>query len=113
MKRVIGNMMRNAVEGSLEKETVTIGCKIFDEEVEFWIHNNAVIPDDVQLQIFQRSFTTKGSGRGLGTYLMKLLCERYLKGKVSFVSEPETGTVFTVRLPIILSADKKKKPSGN
>lgn len=38
------------------------------------------LPLLVQLQIFNRSFSTKGKGRGTGTYSMKLLTKRYLKG---------------------------------
>jgi signal transduction histidine kinase len=55
---------------------------------------------EVQARIFQRSFSTKAQrGRGLGTYSMKLLGERYLGGAVSFVSAAGTGTVFSVTLP--------------
>jgi signal transduction histidine kinase len=52
----------------------------------------------IQLQIFQRFFSTKGPGRGLGTYSMKLFGERYLKGKVDFSSQAPQGTTFTVTL---------------
>ena len=34
-----------------------------------------------------------------GTYSIKLLTEKYLKGEVSFASAEGTGTVFTVRYP--------------
>ena len=54
---------------------------------------------EVQLGVFQRSLSTKGSGRGLGTYSMKLLTERYLKGHVSFTSTASGGTTFTIRIP--------------
>ncbi len=57
------------------------------------------MPREVQLQIFQRSFSTKGLGRGLGTYSVRLLTERYLKGSVSFTSSAEFGTTFRVRCP--------------
>jgi signal transduction histidine kinase len=57
------------------------------------------MPRHVQQQLFQRSFSTKGGGRGLGTYSIKLLSERYLKGDVSFVSSQAEGTTFTVRFP--------------
>ena len=61
------------------------------------------MPPEVQLQVFNRSFSTKGNGRGIGTYSIKLLCERYLKGKVSFVSSAEQGTIFKVTLPLALA----------
>jgi sensor histidine kinase regulating citrate/malate metabolism len=50
--------------------------------------------------IFQRSFSTKGFGRGLGTYSIRLLTERYLKGSVSFTSSALSGTIFRVRYPL-------------
>jgi len=53
----------------------------------------------VQLQVFNRSFSTKGTGRGLGTYSVKLLTERCLKGRVGFTSALGEGTVFQVTLP--------------
>ena len=51
------------------------------------------------MQFFQRSFSTKSSGRGLGTYIMKLLSERYLDGKVSFASTEDDGTTFYASFP--------------
>jgi signal transduction histidine kinase len=68
------------------------------------VHNPGFMTRDVQLQVFQRSFSTKGAGRGLGTYSIKLLTERYLKGTVSFTTDPEAGTTFRVRYPLTLEA---------
>jgi sensor histidine kinase regulating citrate/malate metabolism len=58
------------------------------------------MPRNVQLQVFQRSFSTKGADRGLGTYSIKLLTERYLNGKVWFTTSPEGGTTFTCQYPL-------------
>jgi len=100
--RVLGNMVKNALEASDAGERVVVGCD-GDRHVSFWVQNPQVMPAKVQLQVFNRSFSTKGSGRGIGTYSTKLLCERYLKGKVSFVSSPEQGTIFTATLPLALA----------
>lgn len=100
LSRVLGNMLKNALEASKPGETVTIGCEPEDDSVTFWAHNKAFMPRDIQLQIFNRSFTTKGKGRGIGTYSIKLLAERYLSGKVSFTSTESDGTKFFVTLPI-------------
>ena len=53
------------------------------------------------MQIFQRSFSTKGQpGRGIGTYSIKLFGETYLGGR-GFVSPAEApeGTTFSIVLP--------------
>lgn len=99
LRRVLVNMLKNALEASRPGETVTLGYRLSGDEIEFWVHNPGVMPRPVQLQVFQRSFSTKGTGRGLGAYSMKLLGERYLGGRVGFTSSPEAGTTFTVRLP--------------
>jgi len=97
--RVVGNMLKNALEASSEGETVRLGAQDVNDQVEFWVNNPAVMPRDVQLQVFQRSFSTKGSGRGIGTYSMRLLASKYLGGSVDFESTEDRGTTFRVRLP--------------
>ncbi len=103
LKRVLGNLIKNALEACEKGETVTVGVNLKGNFVDFWVHNPAYIPRHYQLQIFQRSFSTKGAGRGLGTYSVKLLTERYLKGKAHFVSHSEFGTTFTVTVPVKIS----------
>jgi K+-sensing histidine kinase KdpD len=110
LKRIIGNLVKNALEASPEIDVVTMGCKRRDNEIQFWVRNSSLIPQSVQLQIFQRSFSTKGDGRGLGTYSVKLFTERYLKGKASFVSNQDDGTIFTITLPATLSVEAETSP---
>ncbi len=100
LKRVLTNMLKNALEATDENGCVTLGTKIEPGVVEFWVQNPAVMPRDVQLQVFQRSFSTKGNNRGLGTYSMKLITEKYLKGKIDFLSNKIEGTKFFVKLPV-------------
>ena len=109
LRRVIGNMVKNALEASQPGETVTLGSRAIGRQVEFWVHNPAFMPRQVQLQVFQRSFSTKGEGRGLGTYSMQLLSERYLMGQVSFMSSPQDGTTFKARYPLMLDARKSAR----
>ncbi len=99
LSRVLGNMLKNALEASKAGDTVTIGCRHENDSVVFWVGNSSFMPEDVQQQVFKRSFSTKGKGRGLGTYSIKLLSERYLKGKVSFESDPQKGTTFFAEYP--------------
>jgi signal transduction histidine kinase len=95
-------MIKNALESSNDGDRVTVGSRFKDNGIEFYIHNNGFMPDEVQLQIFQRSFSTKGAGRGLGTYSMKLLSEKYLRGKILFESSEGNGTTFYARFPLQL-----------
>lgn len=100
LKRVLGNMTKNALEASDPGQSVTLRCQDQDGWTAFSVHNPKAMPEKVQLQVFKRSFSTKGSGRGLGTYSIKLLTERYLGGRVWFISSPEQGTTFTALLPL-------------
>jgi signal transduction histidine kinase len=100
LKRVLVNLVKNALEAIPEGETVVLGADIENDRAIFRVHNPGVIPKNIQLQLFQRSFSTKEKTRGLGTYSVKLLTEQYLGGKVSFKSTPETGTIFYVELPL-------------
>ncbi|AEG58845.1 ATP-binding protein [Desulforamulus ruminis] len=102
LKRVLGNMIKNALEATQPGDTVTLGVNKKEDQVHFWVHNPTVISREIQLQIFKRSFSTKGQGRGLGTYSMKLLTERYLKGTVSFTVTKEQGTTFYASYPLYL-----------
>ena len=98
--RVIGNMIINALEASQPGDTVTLSVRLDGSTVIVDVHNSGTIPQEIQLQLFKRSFSTKSStGRGIGTYSMKLFGERYLKGRVTFSSTPESGTVFSFSLP--------------
>jgi signal transduction histidine kinase len=104
LERVLGNMAKNALEACAPGQTVTLSCRADDHEVAFEVHNPTSMPREVQLQIFQRSFSTKGSGHGLGTYSMKLLSERYLRGTVTFMTSPEQGTTFSATYPLVLDS---------
>jgi signal transduction histidine kinase len=100
LRRVLANMVKNALEASPAGSTVTLGFSAMENgRVRFWVHNPTYMTAEVRRQIFQRYFSTKGEDRGLGTYSMKLLTEEYLGGKVSMESYEKKGTTFTVTLP--------------
>jgi hypothetical protein len=99
VRRVLGNMLKNAFEAGKPGDTVQLSCANFGDAVRFEVRNQAFIPREVQCEIFHRRFSTKGETRGLGTYSMLLLAEKYLHGKVDFVTDPEAGTCFHLLLP--------------
>jgi ParB-like chromosome segregation protein Spo0J len=100
LRRVLSNTIKNALEASTDQQTVTVYSKI-DESGEYniMVKSQPVIPAEIQLQLFQRSFSTKGKGRGWGAYSIRLLTERYLGGRVRFVSNESDRTIFTITLP--------------
>lgn len=99
LRRVLGNMTKNALEASSSGERITLDCQSTPEGITLSVHNPAVMPLKVKLQVFKRSFSTKGADRGLGTYSILLLSERYLNASVGFSSEIETGTSFWITFP--------------
>lgn len=105
VSRVIGNLAKNALEAESAGARVTLGCRKTAGGVAFTVHNPGQMPEDSRLQVFQRSFSTKGPGRGLGTYSIRLLTEKYLGGRVSFDTGPG-GTTFTAEYPATLQGQK-------
>ena len=100
LRRILGNMTKNALEATPAGGTVTLSCSVARRAVKFTVHNPGCMPREVQLQVFKRSFSTKGAGRGIGAYSMKLFAEKYLGGSVGFSSSEEAGTSFYVLLPL-------------
>ncbi len=100
LQRVLLNMLKNAVEASWINDRITIGFTADINSITFFVHNKQVIPQDVANMVFKRSFSTKDSSRGIGTYSMKLFGERYLKGRVGFTSSEKAGTRFYITLPL-------------
>ncbi len=97
--RILVNMLKNAMEATPWGGTVTAGCTVDADGLRFWVRNPGQIPSEAREQIFRRTFSTKGKGRGLGTYGMKLFAENYLEGSVDFRSDAATGTGVSLRCP--------------
>ena len=100
LKRVLGNLVKNALEASRAGDAVTLCCGPGrDGGACISVHNPGAMEPEVSLQLFKRSFSTKGKDRGLGTYGVRLFVENSLGGSVSFTSSPGDGTTFTISLP--------------
>jgi hypothetical protein len=105
LSRALGELLKNALEASRPGDTVEMGAEELPERFVFWCQNPLPTPRAVQLQMFQRNYSTKGRGHGLGTYGVRLFTERYLGGQVSLLSSPEAGTRVELSFP-------KHHPSG-
>lgn len=97
---VLGELARNAIEASSRGETVTLTCAVANGWIAFSVHNMAVLDEVVRTHVFERSFTTRGAGRGVGAYRAHLIAERYMNGEMSFVSQQSAGTTFRVKFPL-------------
>jgi sensor histidine kinase regulating citrate/malate metabolism len=98
--RSLGNLIKNAFEATTNNDEIRLYPFVTDDTIYLNVYNSQLIPENVQLQLFQRSFSTKQKkGRGIGLYSVKLIIEQNLDGKVSFVSDKQLGTVFTIELP--------------
>ena len=106
LQRVVINLLKNALEATDMSGTVQTGIIDNNDKIIFWVKNDQVMSEEIQMQVFQRSFSSKGNNRGIGTYSVRLLTENYLKGKVSFVSNEKEGTVFNIELNKKFPADQ-------
>jgi signal transduction histidine kinase len=101
LNRVLTNMLLNALEATQEGGLVRFATSRGDTAVTWEVWNDTAIDESIQPRIFQRHFSTKdSSGRGFGTFSMKLFGEHYLGGKIAFTSSPAGGTLFTFTLPL-------------
>ena len=100
LNRIVTNMIKNAVEAAGKNEEIVVKAYLKKDNLIVSVQNSIYMPVDVQLQVFQRSYSTKGEGRGLGTYSIKLLTERYLGGKAYFQSSQNNGTIFYIEIPV-------------
>lgn len=100
IKHILRVMIKNALEASLKGWEVTVKSKKNGNKIIFQVHNHGYIDHNVQLNIFKRSFSTKGNGHGWGVYGIKLLSEGYLNGRVWFSASKNSGTTFFAEYPL-------------
>ncbi|MCJ2164809.1 MULTISPECIES: ATP-binding protein [unclassified Pseudodesulfovibrio] len=103
-KRLLGHVLRNMLDNALEAREnnpgrITLSCRRSkDGRTTISLENPGLIPEDIQKELFKRYVSTKSRDRGLGTYVIKLLTETYLNGKVNFNSR-NGMTTFEIMLP--------------
>ncbi|WP_188373293.1 sensor histidine kinase [Winogradskyella haliclonae] len=100
--RVVTNLVKNGIQAIPEdSENPKIEVRVFtdDDNVNITVEDNGSgITDENKLKVFEPKFTTKTSGMGLGLAMVKNIVETY-DGSITFTSEYEKGTIFTVAFP--------------
>ena len=100
MELVIYNLVLNAVQASPPRGTVTVKTRQIEDMVEIAVIDSGSGIDPKHLEnIFNPFFTTKAHGVGLGLAIVSKIVDEH-GGKISVDSEPGSGSVFRVYLPM-------------
>lgn len=113
LRRVLTNLIGNAIEHIQEGGEVTVSAELTDDEhVEIRVCDNGPgIPEDIVPYLFDRYFaqqTRKKIGSGLGLSICRMIA-RLHGGSIRVDSTPGQGTCFYVTLPL-RPPDKDPRP---
>ena len=101
MKRLLNNLIKNGVEASHDRGTITITTRKTNSSeyrVELEVQNQGEGMDEETLQkLFNPYYTTKKKGTGLGLTIVQKIVEDH-NGKIQVESEKNKGTRITVLL---------------
>jgi two-component system sporulation sensor kinase B len=102
LQQALVNIIKNAVEASMEKAVVQIKLELKGNQAELKIidKGKGMTLEEIQ-RIGTLFYTTKESGTGLGTSIAVRIIEA-MKGSIIYESEKGKGTVCTISLPIDL-----------
>ena len=101
---VLSNLLGNAIKYSSENTQIDFDVEIADKIIIFKVRDQGIgIPQKDQKHIFERYFRAENAllnqGTGIGLNIAKVHLEN-LGGTISFESKENSGTTFTVYLPI-------------
>jgi putative PEP-CTERM system histidine kinase len=101
IRKVILNLLMNALDAVGDKGAVSIETDISDKTVCMRVRDNGcgILDDFLRNHIFKPFRTTKEKGLGIGLYQCKQIIEAH-NGIIGAESVAGEGTVFTVCLPI-------------
>jgi len=111
LTQILCKLIQNALEATPKGGFITVSSKLAGDgaNAAFEVWNSAFIKRNDQMHIFHRHFSTKGGSKGIGTYMARLLAEKYLGGKISFISSEECGTTFRIEIPLRQPSDKEEQ----
>lgn len=99
LKQVVANLADNAVEAMPEGGTLTV--RAFRDRDELCLElADTGIGISPGVNIFELFTTTKSHGTGLGLAVVRQIVSAH-GGRVDYRTVPGSGTIFTVRLPLI------------
>jgi len=99
MRRVLDNLIRNAVEAMSQGGVLTVKAERIDGKILIRISDTGVgIPDEEMPNLFKPFHTTKPQGLGLGLAYCKQAVEAH-EGTITVESKMGEGTTFTVTIP--------------
>jgi len=99
LKRILANLVNNAVQAMPSGGKLSIHAYKEANDVIIAVRDTGVgIPEAVKGKLFTPMFTTKSKGQGFGLAVVKRMTES-LGGTVTFESQENKGTTFTVRFP--------------
>ena len=121
VKRILMNILSNAVKYNKENGYVYIGCREIPSKqtamttLEFVCRDTGIgMTEAFQKRIFEpfaqehAGSRTKFAGTGLGMPITKKLVEK-MSGTISFESKEGTGTTFVIRIPFRIDTDMKDR----
>lgn len=106
MEIAIGNLVDNAIKFSPENNLIEIGSSVDSDKTNIWVKDDGIgIPIGDQPNIldrFYRGHNQKFEGSGLGLSIASSIIKAH-KGEITFLSNPESGSTFTLAIPKSIS----------
>ena len=104
MRQVIVNVLGNAFKYSEHGSTVVVTVACGDKKVLLTVRDTGIgIPEEARPHLFNIFFRAENvgmiSGTGLGLAIVKLVVDQH-QGTITYESELDSGTTFTIGLPI-------------
>jgi len=107
MRRLLDNLVRNALEAMPEGGNLAISAERVGSEAVIKVSDTGVgIPEEAMRRLFKPFNTTKNGGLGLGLAYCKMAVEAH-GGSITAESKVGEGTTFTVTLPLHPKAQPK------
>jgi len=108
LQQVFLNVLNNAIDAIGSNGSIQVATIQKNHDIIISVHDDGPgIPKEMQSKIFDPFYTTKatGKGTGLGLSISFSIIEK-MGGSISLASDPDQGTTFFIRLPVVTPAKK-------